>query len=133
MGGRATQAPRSWMLCVAARGSERRGAAAVSPSDGAGADREGHREVGAAHSTRETGEPVPPYPVKERAVRGFRPGRSAHQAVYALRQGIMAMYGGCTVEVDIKSFFDNIYQGHLRSLLDRRVRDGVNPGVSHRS
>jgi hypothetical protein len=27
--------------------------------------------------------------------------------------------------VDIKSFFDTLDYGHLRSFLDRRVRDGV--------
>jgi len=56
---------------------------------------------------------------------GFRPGRSAHQALEALREGLMSMGGGWVLEVDIKSFFDTLDHGHLRSILDQRVRDGV--------
>jgi group II intron reverse transcriptase/maturase len=56
---------------------------------------------------------------------GFRPGRSAHGALEALWQGLMDMGGGWVVDVDIKSFFDTIDHGHLRSFLDRRMRDGV--------
>jgi len=56
---------------------------------------------------------------------GFRPGRSAHQALDALWQGLMKMHGGWVFEVDIKSFFDTLDHGHLRGFLDRRVRDGV--------
>jgi RNA-directed DNA polymerase len=55
---------------------------------------------------------------------GFRPGRSAHQALERVWQ--LAMRGGAVVlEVDIKGFFDSLDHGHLRSFLDRRVRDGV--------
>ena len=56
---------------------------------------------------------------------GFRPHRSAHQALDALWTGLMKMHGGWVLEVDIKSFFDTLDHGHLRSFLDRRVRDGV--------
>jgi group II intron reverse transcriptase/maturase len=56
---------------------------------------------------------------------GFRPGRSAHAALHDLREGLMSMGGGWILDVDIKSFFDTISHGHLRSLLDQRVRDGV--------
>lgn len=56
---------------------------------------------------------------------GFRSGRSAHQALEALWHGLMKMHGGWVLEVDIKSFFDTLDHGHLRSFLDRRVRDGV--------
>jgi RNA-directed DNA polymerase len=56
---------------------------------------------------------------------GYRPGRSAHQAVDALRKGLMDMGGGWVLEADIKGFFDNLEHGHLRNLLDLRVRDGV--------
>ncbi len=56
---------------------------------------------------------------------GFRPGRSAHQALDALWRGLMAMGGGWIIDLDIQSFFDNVDCGHLRSFLDRRVRDGV--------
>jgi len=56
---------------------------------------------------------------------GFRPQRSAHQALESLWQDVMAMNGGWVVEVDIQKFFDTLDHGHLRSFLDRRVRDGV--------
>jgi len=36
---------------------------------------------------------------------GFRPGRSAHQALQALWQQTMALNGGWLVEVDIRKFF----------------------------
>ncbi len=56
---------------------------------------------------------------------GFRPGRSAHQAVQALWEGLMKMVGGWVLELDIKGFFDNLSHTHLRDFLDLRVRDGV--------
>jgi RNA-directed DNA polymerase len=56
---------------------------------------------------------------------GFRPGRSAHQALSDLRTAMMSMGGGTVIEVDIEGFFDTLDHGHLRSFLDLRVRDGV--------
>jgi len=56
---------------------------------------------------------------------GFRPGRSAHQALDALWRGLMAMGGGWIIDLDIQSFFDDVDWGHLRRFLDQRVRDGV--------
>ena len=56
---------------------------------------------------------------------GFRPGRSAHEALETLREGLKKMTGGWVLDVDIKSFFDAIDHGQLRSFLDQRVRDGV--------
>jgi len=56
---------------------------------------------------------------------GFRPGRSAHQALAALWQQTMKTGGGWIVEVDIRKFFDTLDHAHLRELLRRRVRDGV--------
>jgi RNA-directed DNA polymerase len=56
---------------------------------------------------------------------GFRPGRSAHQALQSLWDQTMSMGGNWIVEVDIRKFFDTIDHGHLRALLQRRVRDGV--------
>jgi retron-type reverse transcriptase len=38
---------------------------------------------------------------------GFRPGRSAHQALETLWRQLMAMGGGWVVEVDIRKFFDS--------------------------
>lgn len=56
---------------------------------------------------------------------GFRPGRSAHQALQALWEGLTRQGGGWVVEVDIQGFFDTLDHGHLRRILDQRVRDGV--------
>lgn len=56
---------------------------------------------------------------------GFRPGRSAHDALQALWRGLMDMGGGWVLEVDIQSYFDAIDHQALRDLLRLRVRDGV--------
>ncbi len=56
---------------------------------------------------------------------GFRPGKSAHQALDVIWKGIMGVNGGWIVEADIQSFFDELDHSQLRSFLDRRVNDGV--------
>jgi RNA-directed DNA polymerase len=56
---------------------------------------------------------------------GFRPGRSAHQALQALWQQVMGLGGCWLVEVDIRKFFDTLDHAQLRALLRQRVRDGV--------
>jgi group II intron reverse transcriptase/maturase len=56
---------------------------------------------------------------------GFRPGRSAHQALEAFWKQTMASHGGWILEVDIRKFFDTLDHAHLREFLKRRVRDGV--------
>jgi group II intron reverse transcriptase/maturase len=56
---------------------------------------------------------------------GFRPGRSAHQALESLREQAMGLKGGWILEVDIRKFFDNLDHAHLREFLQHRVRDGV--------
>jgi RNA-directed DNA polymerase len=56
---------------------------------------------------------------------GFRPGRSAHQALEALWQGLMAQRGGWVIDLDIQAYFDSVGHAHLRDFLDQRVRDGV--------
>ncbi len=56
---------------------------------------------------------------------GFRPGRSAHQALEALWQGLMGMGGGWVIDLDIRRYFDSIDRQQLRNILDQRVRDGV--------
>jgi RNA-directed DNA polymerase len=56
---------------------------------------------------------------------GYRPGRSPHQALEALRATMMSMGGGVVLEVDIQGFFDNLVHDHLGEFLDLRVRDGV--------
>lgn len=57
---------------------------------------------------------------------GFRPGRSAHEALERVQNEMMRMTGGGWVlEIDIARFFDTLDHGHLREMLGRRVRDGV--------
>lgn len=56
---------------------------------------------------------------------GFRPGRSAHQAVQAVWRATMDMRGGWVLEIDIRKFFDRLDHRHLREILRQRVRDGV--------
>jgi RNA-directed DNA polymerase len=56
---------------------------------------------------------------------GFRPKRSAHQALDAFHGEAMRMSGGWVVELDIRKYFDSIDHGHLREVLRRRVSDGV--------
>ena len=57
---------------------------------------------------------------------GFRPGRSAHQALSALRLAFMGRQGlRWVLDVDISKYYDTIQHHHLRAFLDRRVTDGV--------
>lgn len=56
---------------------------------------------------------------------GFRPGRSAHDALRRFWEQTMEMKGGWVLEVDIRKFFDNLDHECLRGLLRHRVRDGV--------
>jgi len=56
---------------------------------------------------------------------GYRTGRSAHQALEALRNETMDSHGGWLLEVDIRKFFDTLDHAHVRSFLRQRVRDGV--------
>ena len=56
---------------------------------------------------------------------GYRPGRNAHQALRVLRSGIMDQRGHWVVEVDVRKFFDSLPRAQLRSILAKRVTDGV--------
>lgn len=56
---------------------------------------------------------------------GFRPARSAHQALDRVWDVLMEMRGGWVLEIDIQSFFDSVDHRHLRAFLDQRVCDGV--------
>lgn len=56
---------------------------------------------------------------------GFRPGRSAHQALSKLRDTLMEMGGGWALEVDIRKYFDTIDHEQLRAVLHQRIGDGV--------
>jgi len=56
---------------------------------------------------------------------GFRPGRSAHQALKELQRRPTYWRRCWVIDADIQSFFDTIDHTKLRSILDQRVRDGV--------
>jgi len=56
---------------------------------------------------------------------GFRPGRSAHQALRHLRSRIMENNGRWVLDVDLRRYFETIDHGHLRDFLAKRVVDGV--------
>ena len=56
---------------------------------------------------------------------GFRPKRSAHEALAALWNATKAVGGGWVLEADIEKFFDSVDHTKLREVLSRRVSDGV--------
>jgi len=53
---------------------------------------------------------------------GFRPGRSAHQAVQRAREYIEAGYS-IVVDMDLSKFFDRVHHDKLMARVARRVRD----------
>jgi len=56
---------------------------------------------------------------------GFRPGRSAHEALACIWSQTMNQKTKWILEVDIRKYFDTLKKEWLRRFLDRRVRDGV--------
>jgi RNA-directed DNA polymerase len=56
---------------------------------------------------------------------GFRPGRSAHQGLQAVRSAVMERGGRWVLDVDVRKYFDSIPGAKLREFLARRVTDGV--------
>lgn len=56
---------------------------------------------------------------------GFRPGRSAHQALAEIQSRLTLIGGGWVLDVDIRKFFDSLNHAHLREILAKRMRDGV--------
>jgi RNA-directed DNA polymerase len=56
---------------------------------------------------------------------GFRPGRSAHQALRLVQSQTVKMAGKWVLEVDIRKFFDTLNHNQLRDIVRKRVRDGV--------
>ncbi len=46
---------------------------------------------------------------------GFRPGRSAHDALYALRTGIMERGQRWVIDADVSNYFGSISHTHLRA------------------
>ncbi len=55
---------------------------------------------------------------------GFRPGRSAHDAVRALTRAVNEGEANWILEFDVVSFFDSVDRKHLAEMLQRRVADG---------
>ena len=56
---------------------------------------------------------------------GFRPGRSAHQALTCLWSQSMTHQIKWILDVDVRKYFDTLKHAFLGELLDLRVRDGV--------
>ena len=100
-----------------------------------------HIPKGDGHKTRPIGIPAFEDKVLQRAVAmvleavyeqdfldcsyGFRPKRSAHQALRAVWKQAMDL-GGCWVlEADIEDFFGTVDLTELRAMLRHRVQDGV--------
>jgi group II intron reverse transcriptase/maturase len=54
---------------------------------------------------------------------GFRPGRSAHDALDSLTAGIMTKKVNWILDADIKGFFDNIDHEKLMELIELRIAD----------
>ena len=56
---------------------------------------------------------------------GFRPGRSCHDALGAIRTGIMQKHQRWVIDADLSKYFDSIAHHRLREVLDLRIKDGV--------
>ena len=56
---------------------------------------------------------------------GFRPGRSAHDALDDLWDKIMSVHGGWLIELDIQAYFEEICHKRLLEVVRKRVGDGV--------
>lgn len=56
---------------------------------------------------------------------GFRPGRSPHQALRALRRHVGEEGLHWVIDLDLRKYFDTIPHLRLRELFSRRIRDGV--------
>jgi RNA-directed DNA polymerase len=54
---------------------------------------------------------------------GFRPGRKPHDALHALREGLLRGIH-YVLDCDISSFFDNLRHDELLAILRKRVNDG---------
>lgn len=56
---------------------------------------------------------------------GFRPGKSAHQALQRLFEEVSFRGKGYIIEADLKNYFGSIDHQCLRMFLDHRIKDGV--------
>ena len=55
---------------------------------------------------------------------GFRPGRSCHDALNALFNGIMAERQRWVLDADLRKYFDSLSHARLREILDLRIKEG---------
>ena len=62
---------------------------------------------------------------------GFRPGRSAHQALQKSKENITAGYK-YAVDIDLEKFFDKVNQSKLIEVLSRTVKDGRVVSLIHK-
>ena len=56
---------------------------------------------------------------------GFRPGRSAHDALSDLRDGLAVEGLRWVIDADVEAHFDTIDHRRFREFLDLRIKDGV--------
>jgi group II intron reverse transcriptase/maturase len=56
---------------------------------------------------------------------GFRPGRSAHQALQALQSTIVCRPIGWVLDADVENFFGTVDHTWLRKMVRHRVNDGA--------
>lgn len=56
---------------------------------------------------------------------GYRPNKSAHQAIHSLTLNLQFKGYGYIVEADIKGFFDNLDHDWLMEMLKQRIDDGA--------
>lgn len=56
---------------------------------------------------------------------GFRPGRSAHQALSELREGCFKNQVSSIYDADVSNYFETIEHRQLNHFLDLKVKDGV--------
>ncbi|MCP5006315.1 MAG: group II intron reverse transcriptase/maturase, partial [Planctomycetes bacterium] len=54
---------------------------------------------------------------------GSRPGRSQHEALDALHEGIMRRKINWILDCDIEGFFDNLSHEYLINFIEERVTD----------
>jgi len=54
---------------------------------------------------------------------GYRPNKSAHQALHSLKLNLQYKGYGYIVEADIKGFFDNMEHSWLEQMLEQRIDD----------
>lgn len=56
---------------------------------------------------------------------GFRPGRSAHQALRDVQARLTEMGGGWVLDVDLRKFFDTLNHKQLQEIVRQRISDGA--------